>query len=139
MPNPDLQLGTTIVVAAVIRNGAGKILLTRRPVGSHMGGLWEFPGGKVEAGETPVAALERELREELAVSPKIGSPLTFSVHEEPGMRIVLLFFAASLGEARPTAVEGQQIAWVTPEDLPSYPTPPADAELIGILARNLES
>ena len=128
-----------IVVAAVIRDGAGKILLTRRPEGSHMGGLWEFPGGKVEAGEAPITALERELEEELAVSAKIGSPLTFSVHEEPGMRIVLLFFAATLGDARPTALEDQQIAWVSPGDLPSYPTPPADAELVRILSRHATS
>jgi 8-oxo-dGTP diphosphatase len=126
---------TTMVVAAVIRDDAGKILLTRRPEGSHLGGLWEFPGGKVEAGEAPAAALERELAEELAISAKIGSPLTFAVHEEPGMRIVLLFYSATLGDARPTALEGQLIAWVAPGDLPSYPTPPADAELIGILAR----
>ena len=136
MSTDDPPVGTTIVVAAVIRDGAGKILLTRRPEGSHMGGLWEFPGGKVEAGEAPVAALERELEEELAISAKIGSPLTFSVHEEPGMRIVLLFFAATIGDARPTALEDQQIAWVAPEDLPSYQTPPADAELIRILSRH---
>jgi 8-oxo-dGTP diphosphatase len=124
-----------IVVAAVIRDRPGKILLTRRPAGSHMGGLWEFPGGKVEAGEAPIAALGRELEEELAISAKIGSPLTFAVHEEPGMRIVLLFFAATLGDTSPTALEGQEIAWVAPGDLPSYPTPPADAELVRILAR----
>ena len=101
-----------------------------------MGGLWEFPGGKVEPGETPVAALERELDEELAISATIGSPLTFAVHEEPGLRILLLFFAATLGDALPRALEDQQMAWVAPEDLPSYPTPPADAELVRILSRH---
>jgi 8-oxo-dGTP diphosphatase len=136
MSNADPPVETTIVVAAVIRDDAGRILLTRRPEGSHMGGLWEFPGGKVEAGEAPIAALERELEEELAIAVRIGSPLTFSVHEEPGMRIVLLFFAAALGDAKPKALEDQQIAWVVPEDLPSYPTPPADAELIRILSRH---
>jgi len=85
-----------LVVAAVIRDDVGRILLTRRPEGSHMGGLWEFPGGKVEDGEAPIAALDRELGEELAISAKIGAPLTFAVHEEPGMRIVLLFFAAAM-------------------------------------------
>jgi 8-oxo-dGTP diphosphatase len=123
-----------LVVAAVIRDDDNRILLTRRPAGSDMGGLWEFPGGKVEDGEAPIVALDRELEEELALSVKIGSPLTFAVHEEPGMRIVLLFFAASLGDSQPTALEGQEIAWVAPEDLPSYPTPPADAELIRLLA-----
>jgi len=136
MASDDPPVRTTIVVAAVIRDETGKILLTRRPEGSHMGGLWEFPGGKVEAGEAPVTALERELEEELAISPKIGSPLTFSVHEEPGLRIVLLFFAATLGDALPRALEDQQIAWVAPEDLPSYPTPPADAQLVTILSRH---
>jgi 8-oxo-dGTP diphosphatase len=136
MTQKDVPQQPIIVVAAVIRDGAGKILLTRRPEGSHMGGLWEFPGGKVEAGEAPITALERELEEELAISAEIGSPLTFSVHEEPGMRIVLLFFAATLGDDQPTALEDQQIAWVSPGDLPSYPTPPADAELVRILSRH---
>jgi 8-oxo-dGTP diphosphatase len=135
MPIPDSPVETTIVVAAVIRDGAGRILLTRRPEGAHMGGLWEFPGGKVETGEAPLAALERELEEELAITARIGSPLTFSVHDEPGMRILLLFFAATLGDAEPKALEDQEIAWVLPEDLPSYPTPPADTELIRILSR----
>ena len=128
-----------LVVAAVIRDDFGRILLTRRPEGSHMGGLWEFPGGKVEGGEAPIAALNRELEEELAISVKIGAPLTFAVHEEPGMRIVLLFYAAALGGSQPRALEGQEIAWVAPEDLPSYPTPPADAELIRLLARQARS
>lgn len=134
MTPTDETPSTTIVVAAVIRDERHRILLTRRPEGTHMGGLWEFPGGKVEDGEAPVAALERELDEELALSVTIGAPLTFAVHEEPGMRIVLLFYAAGLGGSRPKALEGQEIAWVRPDDLPSYPTPPADAELIRLLA-----
>lgn len=100
-----------------------------------MGGLWEFPGGKVEEGESPVAALERELREELAIEITVGEALTFAIHEEPGMRIVLLFFAASLGEAQPQALEGQEIVWVAAMDLPSYPSPPADAALVDRLCR----
>jgi len=130
MPIPD---PTTIVVAAVIRDASGKILLTRRPEGRHMGGLWEFPGGKVDDGETPVAALVRELEEELAISVGVGIPLTFAVHEEPGMRLLLLFFNAVLDGQQPKALEGQEIVWVVPEDLRSYPTPPADAELIELL------
>jgi 8-oxo-dGTP diphosphatase len=122
------------VVAAVIRDAAGKILLTRRPEGRHMGGLWEFPGGKVEDRESPAAALERELVEELGISVAVGAPLTFAVHSEPGMRIVLLFYRAVVVRGRPTALEKQEIAWVAPEDLLSYPTPPADAELVELLA-----
>lgn len=98
-----------------------------------MGGLWEFPGGKVEDGEAPVTALERELEEELAISVTVGSPVTFAVHEEPGMRLILLFFNAVLEGGQPTANEGQEIAWVMPGDLGSYPTPPADAKLIELL------
>mgnify|MGYP001812712436 FL=1 len=123
----------TIVVAAVIRDVHGKVLLTRRPESAHMGGLWEFPGGKVEPGESPTAALGRELGEELGLVAEIGAPLTFAVHEEPGMRILLLFYAAVIVSGRPEALEGQEIAWVAPRDLPRYPTPPADAELVRAL------
>jgi 8-oxo-dGTP diphosphatase len=95
-----------------------------------MGGLWEFPGGKVEPGESPAAALGRELEEELGLVAEIGAPMTFAVHEEPGMRILLLFYAAVIVGGRPEALEGQEIAWVAPDDLASYPTPPADRGLV---------
>lgn len=121
---------TTVVVAAVIRDGEGRILLTKRPQGSHMGGLWEFPGGKVEPGEAPDDALRRELVEEIGTEAEVGDPVTFSVHSEPGMRIILLFYRASIGTAQPAALEGQEIAWVTRRELGSYPMPPADAELV---------
>lgn len=134
MPTP-----TTIVVAAVIRDPAGRILLTRRPDGVHMGGLWEFPGGKVDHGEAPADALVRELDEELGVGAVVGSPVTFAVHEEPGLRVLLLFFDADIGDDRPIAREGQRIAWVAPTELPSYPTPPADAALVAALVRNRRS
>ena len=133
MPFTDSLRAPVIVVAAVIRDDAGKILLTRRPEGRHMGGLWEFPGGKVEDGEAPVTALKRELEEELAITVGVGSPLTFAVHEEPGMRLLLLFYNAALNGQQPKALDGQEIAWVAPEDLRSYPTPPADAKLIELL------
>lgn len=119
-----------IVVAAVIRDAEHRLLLAKRPDGAHMGGLWEFPGGKVEAGETPQEALQRELREELGVASVVGDPITFAVHSEPGRAIVLLFFSASVGESVPYAAEGQELAWVPPAELAAYPTPPADAELV---------
>ena len=99
-----------------------------------MGGLWEFPGGKVEPGESPAAALERELAEELAARVRVGRPVTFAVHEEPGLRILLLFYAVALDGSRPAPAEGQEIVWVAPERLHDFPTPPADAELVDLLA-----
>jgi len=119
-----------VVVAAVIDDANGNILLTRRPDDSHMGGLWEFPGGKVENGESPAAALVRELDEELALTIEVGDPITFAVHEEPGLRILLLFYAARIGAGTPHPQEGQAIAWVPPSELDRYPTPPADATLV---------
>jgi len=123
------------VVAAVIRDPSGRVLLARRPPGRHMAGLWEFPGGKVHDGEAPAAALQRELAEELDVEARIGDPITFAVHEEPGLRILLLFFDASIASGAPRPREGQEIAWVPPAELNSYPTPPADAELVQRLTR----
>lgn len=122
------------VVAAVIRDRAGRVLLTRRPQQTHMGGLWEFPGGKIEDGESPPEALQRELAEELGVEVEVGSPITFAVHEEEGLRILLLFYAATIAAGRPLGNEGQPVVWVEPRQLASYPTPPADAELVTRLA-----
>jgi len=123
------------VVAAVIRDPENRVLLARRPTGRHMAGLWEFPGGKVHDGEAPAAALARELAEELDVCARIGEPITFAVHEEPGLRILLLFYEATLETGSPRPREGQEIAWVPPAELPLYPTPPADAELVARLTR----
>jgi 8-oxo-dGTP diphosphatase len=124
------EIRSFIVVAAVIRDADDKVLLTRRPDGRHMAGLWEFPGGKVHDGETPARALTRELVEELGVAIEVDSPITFAVHEETGMQIVLLFYAARIVEGDPRPREGQAIAWVPPTELDRYPTPPADSALI---------
>ncbi len=122
------------VVAAVIRDPAGRVLLARRPDHKHMGGLWEFPGGKTRAGEDPRTGLVRELNEELGVETSVDAPLTFAIHEEPGLRILLLFFAARLIAGEPVGKEGQDVRWVHPSELPNYPTPPADAGLVVRLA-----
>jgi len=122
------------VVAAVIRDSAGRVLLARRPAHKHMGGLWEFPGGKIRIGENPTAALVRELYEELGVGISVDAPLTFAIHEEPKLRILLLFFAASVLAGQPAGTEGQEVRWVRPSELSDYPTPPADAELVARLA-----
>jgi len=122
------------VVAAVIRDLEGRVLLTQRPQGRHMGGLWEFPGGKIGDGEGPAEALVRELDEELGLAVEIDRPLTFAVHEELGLRILLLFFGARILSGAPHGKEGQAVKWVSVSELPSYPTPPADAELVLRLA-----
>jgi 8-oxo-dGTP diphosphatase len=118
------------VVAAVIRDADGRVLLTRRAIDGHMGGLWEFPGGKIDEGEGPSDALIRELEEELGINVAVEIPLTFAVHEEPGLRILLLFYRARIMSGEPHGQEGQPVEWVSVADLPSYPTPPADAELV---------
>jgi 8-oxo-dGTP diphosphatase len=123
------------VVAAVIRDDEGRVLLARRPEGRHMGGLWEFPGGKLLGDESPAAGLARELDEELGVQIEVGAPITFAVHEEPGLRILLLFYEATITNGSPRSLEGQAIAWVPPSELGSYPTPPADAALVRLLGR----
>ncbi len=118
------------VVAAVIRDAQRRVLLTQRPDGRHMGGLWEFPGGKIDDDEAPTDALIRELEEELGIEVMVERPLTFAVHEEPGLRILLLFYSASIVSGEPHGREGQAVAWWAVTELPSIPTPPADAELI---------
>jgi 8-oxo-dGTP diphosphatase len=123
-----------IVTAAVIRDREGRVLLTRRPPDRHMGGLWEFPGGKLDSGETPAGGLVRELREELGITVAVGSPLTFAVHQEPGLLILLLFFSAAIVSGVPRPLDGQELAWVATGELLRYPTPPADAELVRLLA-----
>ncbi len=95
-----------------------------------MAGLWEFPGGKVRPAESPPAALQRELEEELGVATRTGEPVTFAIHEEEGLRILILFYAAAIVAGQPTPREGQQLAWVSPAELDRYPTPPADAALV---------
>jgi 8-oxo-dGTP diphosphatase len=124
----------TLVTAGVIRDEQGRILLARRPAGRHMGGLWEFPGGKVADGEDPSAALARELEEELGFEARVGPPITFALHQEHGLRILLLFYATRIGQGSPRPLEGQELAWVLPAELDRYPTPPADAVLVRQLA-----
>lgn len=121
------------VVAAVVRDEAGRILLTRRPAGRHMAGLWEFPGGKVEAGESPRAALTRELEEELGIRAEPRRLVHRSTHREPGLVVDLLFFEVDSVEGNPVPLDGQEMAWVEPAALPRYPMPPADAGLVALL------
>ena len=124
------------VVAAVITDEVGRVLLAKRPQGTHMAGLWEFPGGKVEDGESYSEALVRELDEELGVLVEVGRPMTFAVHTENDLEILLLFFSASIAAGVPAPREGQEIRWVRPDEIKGYPMPPADDEAVEMLVRN---
>jgi 8-oxo-dGTP diphosphatase len=126
---PSLRL----VVAAVIEGDAGRVLVSRRPPGSRMAGLWEFPGGGVEPGEAAEAALVRELDEELGVEISVGAPLTFAWHREERGAILLLFYRASIRSGTPQGRQGQAVAWVPVATLHELATPPADAELVRLL------
>ena len=122
------------VVAAVIERD-GKLLITRRPEGSRLSGLWEFPGGKPKPGETFEQALRREIDEELGAEVSVGERIETIEWQYPDKRVRLVFFRCDVrGEPRP--LEGQEMAWVTPADLARYEFPPADATLIQRLRRD---
>ena len=122
---------TIVVTAAVVERG-GLILVTRRQRGVHLEGLWEFPGGKQEDGESLAACLARELREELDVAARVGDEIYATTHEYPERRVELHFLTCQLdGEPRPLL--GQEIRWVPRADLASLEFPPADAGLIRML------
>ena len=127
---------TVLLVSAVAWIDAdGRVLLAQRPDGKSMAGLWEFPGGKVEAGETPEAALIRELHEELGINTwkSCLAPLTFASHAYEKFHLLMPLFACRRWEGVPTPREGQTLAWVRPDRLRDYPMPPADIPLIPIL------
>jgi 8-oxo-dGTP diphosphatase len=130
---PDGVVGVIEVVAAVIERD-GKILITRRPEGSHLAGLWEFPGGKRRPGETPEEALRREIIEELGAAVSVGASIDMVEWEYPGRRMRLSFYRCSL-TGEPRALQGQELAWALPEELRRYDFPPADAVLIARLSR----
>lgn len=129
------------VAAAAIFNQDGNILLAQRPEGKSMAGLWEFPGGKIETGETPERALVRELTEELAitVSENDLKPITFASHAYESFHLFMPLYAVKrwIGVPRPT--EGQTLAWVAPQDLHSYPAPAADIPLFDALLNGTKS
>jgi len=124
-----------LVAACVLVDDAGAVLITKRPAGKPLAGLWEFPGGKVEADETPEGALIRELKEELGidVAPPGLSPLTFASHTYPGFHLLMPVYLCRHWQGEVTANEGQDLAWVRPEALGAYDMPPADEPLKPIL------
>lgn len=126
---------TLLVSAVALVDADGRVLLAQRPEGKAMAGLWEFPGGKVEAGETPEAALIRELQEELGVDTwqSCLAPLTFASHAYDDFHLLMPLFICRKWQGIPQPREGQVLKWVRPNDLRSYPMPPADIPLIPIL------
>jgi 8-oxo-dGTP diphosphatase len=124
-----------LVAAVALVDIDGRILLARRPEGKAMAGLWEFPGGKVRAGEVPEQALVRELREELGIDTRDSclAPLAFASHAYPDFHLLMPLYVCRVwrGTARP--LEGQELAWVRPPRLADYPMPPADVPLVALL------
>ncbi len=124
-----------LVAAVALIDRDGRILLAQRPEGKEMAGLWEFPGGKVEPGETPEHALIRELQEELGIDTwqSCLAPLTFASHAYPHFHLLMPLFACRKWEGIPRAREGQTLKWVGVRELRDYPMPPADIPLIPVL------
>ncbi|MEI4232055.1 (deoxy)nucleoside triphosphate pyrophosphohydrolase [Roseovarius sp. D22-M7] len=124
-----------LVAAVALIDVDGRILLTQRPAGKSMAGLWEFPGGKVEPGESPEHALIRELHEELGIDTWASclAPLTFASHAYDDFHLLMPLFACRKWDGIAQGLEGQALKWVRAGDLKSYPMPPADIPLIPIL------
>ena len=133
---------TMLLVSAVaLVDADGRVLLTQRPAGKSMAGLWEFPGGKIESGETPEAALIRELWEELNIDTSLSclAPLSFVSHnysaadDRDAFHLLMMLFVCRRWQGRPQPMEGGTLKWVRPQKLREYPMPAADMPLISVL------
>ena len=121
-----------LVSAVALIDADGRVLLAKRPEGKTLAGLWEFPGGKVEAGETPESALIRELKEELGINVEQTclAPLTFASHRYDDFHLLMPLYVCRRWKGIPQAMEGQELKWVRAQDLRQMPMPPADLPLI---------
>ena len=130
-----MSVKIVLVAACALVDADGRVLITTRPDGKTMAGLWEFPGGKVEDGELPEMSLIRELKEELgiAVSEACLAPLTFASHSYPDFHLLMPLYVCRRWEGIVTAEEGQQLTWVKPNKLHDYDMPPADVPLVSHL------
>lgn len=135
--NPDKRR-LLLVAAAALIDAQGRVLIARRPEGKSLAGLWEFPGGKVEDGESPEDALIRELKEELDVTVAHDAlePIAFASHAYPDFHLLMPLYAVRRWDGAPKAIEHTALAWAAPGELKNYPMPPADAPL---LARLIEA
>ena len=127
------------VVAAALVDADGRVLLAQRPAGKHMAGLWEFPGGKIDAGEIPEYALMRELREELGIEtrPCCFTAAGFASHSYEDFYLLMPLFACRVWQGTPQPREGQSLKWVFPKEMYNYPMPPADIPLVAQLLQLL--
>ena len=125
----------TLVVACALVDADRRVLIAQRPQGKQLAGLWEFPGGKIEAGETPEAALIRELAEELEIETGEAclAPLTFASHTYDGWHLMMPLYVCRKWQGTPIAKEHSALKWVRPQKLHDYPMPPADIPLIAPL------
>ncbi|MEM7176179.1 MAG: 8-oxo-dGTP diphosphatase MutT [Pseudomonadota bacterium] len=126
---------TVLVAAVALIDRDGRVLIAQRPAGKSMAGLWEFPGGKVEPGETPEACLIRELSEELGIDTwqSCLAPLSFASHSYDDFHLLMPLFACRKWEGTVHGREGQALKWVFARDLNKYPMPSADIPLIPVL------
>jgi 8-oxo-dGTP diphosphatase len=124
-----------LVAACALVDADGRVLITERPEGKQLAGLWEFPGGKVEPGETPEETVVRELREELGIETNVAclAPLTFASHSYETFNLLMPLYVCRRFWGTPEGREGQRLKWVRPRDMRNYPMPPADAPLIPFL------
>ncbi len=134
-PRAGDALPLVLVAAAALIDVDGRVLLAQRPPGKAMAGLWEFPGGKVKPGESPEAALIRELEEELGIDTRESclAPFAFASHGYADFQLLMPLFLCRIWRGRLTAREGQALAWVRPARLGDYPMPPADVPLVALL------
>jgi 8-oxo-dGTP diphosphatase len=128
-------LPIVLVAAVALVDADGRVLIAQRPEGKSMAGLWEFPGGKVQEGETPEAALIRELKEELAVDVKAAclAPLTFASHRYESFHLLMPLYVCRRWDGSVAPQEGQAVKWVRPAQLADYPMPPADKPLVAMI------
>jgi 8-oxo-dGTP diphosphatase len=126
---------TVLVAAAALIDDEARVLIARRPAGKAMAGLWEFPGGKLRDGETPEAALVRELAEELGldIATACLAPFAFASHRYPEFHLLMPLYLCRRWRGTPIAREGQELAWVRAPRLADYPMPPADLPLVAML------
>jgi len=124
-----------LVSAVALIDADGRVLLSQRPEGKPMAGLWEFPGGKVEDGETPEDALIREIDEELGINTKSSclAPLSFTSHAYDDFHLLMMLFVCRRWQGTPAPRENNPLAWVRPQRLNDYPMPPADRPLVAML------